>query len=319
MSRGPSYSRPAVTRAQYPEHVRALLSELAQRKAEPYEAGQLAYARYTGSMDPADQRLLAEALRKQAALDSGTSLSAIASRRWTTACGVALREPDRRAPEPQGWERELQQHDEAIAAYRENERATFAPYEQALAVWETKAREAATKGEAATRASGAAGQPVPDGMLLTLTQARQQHVADETKVLRAIADVVVQRGYERERELLDQAAPHIAELVKIASELRSVQLDLGRVRDARHRPVGRRRATACASGRQVSSAGTSSTLLGSSLPAGRCGDRVGPGAPAPAHDDDGRPVRPSASAPEPEPRPPVVIATPRHGHGPAFG
>ena len=74
----PTPSRPAPRLDNYSEPTRALLRALCERKGEGTELGELDGARFVGSRNPEDQRLVAAALRKQAALDSGTSLSAIA-------------------------------------------------------------------------------------------------------------------------------------------------------------------------------------------------------------------------------------------------
>ena len=41
-------------------------------------------------------------------------------------------------PSHKAWARELKQADEALAIFRKTEQETFAPYQQALAVWEHK-------------------------------------------------------------------------------------------------------------------------------------------------------------------------------------
>ena len=101
-------------------------------------------------------------------------------------------------PSHKAWRRELQQHDDAIAAYRENERATSIPTRRPSPCGRPRLARLPPR---ARRHPSVRSLPVsryPTDMLLTLTQARQRHIADETKVLRAIADVVVERGFERE-------------------------------------------------------------------------------------------------------------------------
>ena len=123
-------------------------------------------------------------------------------------------------------------------------------------------------------------------------------------MLRAIAEVVEQRAYEREAEIRDQARPLITQLVSLATELRQVQLDLDKVQDARA-PTGvrpspsqrRRERMRDLTGRDlIDAAGLVQTQVsgvGSVL--------------------DLQPLTPRRPAPEPEPRPVVKVGGVRRG------
>jgi hypothetical protein len=117
-----------------------------------------------------------------------------------------------------------------------NQAEVDAANDRADAEWQAAHDTAVAKHEKPSPRPARVESPYAEGTYLRLVDARQQHAQSERRLLAAICPSIEQKGEKREAEILEQVRPLVAELTRLASELRQVQSDVGRCRDARGVP-----------------------------------------------------------------------------------